>query len=29
MSPREIHDKDMAWLLDADVVVADVTIASL
>jgi nucleoside 2-deoxyribosyltransferase len=29
LSDTTIHDRDMAWLLDSDVVVADVTIPSL
>lgn len=28
-SDREIHDKDVAWLLESDVIVAEVTIKSL
>jgi nucleoside 2-deoxyribosyltransferase len=28
-SDREIHDKDMAWLLESDVIVAEATIKSL
>lgn len=29
MSSREIHDRDLAWIMEADVVIADVTITSL
>ena len=29
MSSREIHDRDLAWIMDADVIIADVTITSL
>ncbi len=29
LTPKEIHDRDMKWLLAADVVVADITVPSL
>ena len=29
MSSREIHDRDIAWIVEADVVIADVTVTSL
>ena len=29
MPSREIHDRDISWLSEADIIIADVTIASL
>lgn len=29
MSSRKIHDRDIAWITEADVIIADVTVTSL